>query len=225
MIGRLVFACVLIAGLTIGPAIVEGIYSNRWGIAPDMTAAADQLKSFPRDFGPWRYTQDGEPVSEMVSKALALAGYVSRGYVNREDGTTVSLLLMVGESGPLLRHPPYICYANRANEQVGPMTKLRADTTTPASEFNLLVYRRPQTLTNDRFLVAYGMTTGSAGSAWSAPQMPRVEFGGAPLLYKVQLLTLLDPSQDSEKGSAQLQKFAADFCTAFQTHVQSKGSR
>jgi hypothetical protein len=218
----MIMACVAAAALTVAPAIVEGIYSNRWGNPPDMAAAAEQLKNFPREFGSWRYLEDGEPVSDMVSNALALSGYVSRTYVNRDDGSTVMLLLMVGQSGPLLRHPPYICYANRANEQVGEMTKLPVDTTDPPSEFNLLVYRRPQTLTNDRFLVAYSMTT---DTIWSAPQMPRLEFGGAPLLYKVQLLTLLDPSQETEKGSAELQKFAADFCTVFQKHTRAHSDR
>lgn len=219
---RLTLACVLAVTFTIVPAIIEGIYSNRWGNHPDMRAAAEQLEHFPKEFGSWSYVREGEPVAEMVSKALSLAGYVSRSYTSREDGTVVSLLLMVGDSGPLIRHPPNICYANRANEQIGEMTKIRVDTTKPSSEFNLLVYRRPQSLTNDRFLVAYSM---SVGPIWSAPKMPRLEFGGAPLLYKVQLLTMLDPSQDTEKGSAELQKFASDFCTAFQKHLQPTGDR
>jgi hypothetical protein len=219
MIGRLTIACIAAAALTVAPAIIEGLYNNRWGVAPNMDAAAEQLKKMPRDFGHWTFVRDGEPVSDMVKEALALAGSLSRDYVNREDGTNVSLLLMVGESGPLMRHPPNICYANRANQQVGEMTKFHVDTTKPASEFNLLVYRRPQALTNDRFLVAYSM---AVGPKWSAPTMPRLEFGGAPLLYKVQMLTVLDPSQDTEKGIATLQKFADEFCSVFQERVVSK---
>lgn len=222
MIWRLSFACVLAVGLTIAPAIVEGIYNNRWGTPPDMVAAANQLQQLPRQMGPWTSARDGEPITETISTELGLAGYVSREYVNRENGARVSLLLMVGESGPLLRHPPYICYANRANQQVGEMTKLRIESTKPASEFNLLAYRRPQSLTNDRFLVAYSMAT---GSVWSAPQMPRLKFGGALLLYKVQLLTLLDPSQETDKGAAILEKFAADFCSSFQQYVHPDDKR
>ena len=213
MIGRLILACAAAAALTIAPAIVEGIYANRWGVAPDMHAAAEQLKKFPRDFGRWTFVRDAEPIADIIVRELRVAGSLSRDYVNRDDGTTVSLLLMVGESGPLIQHPPYICYANRANQQVGDMTKIHVDTTKPASEFNLLVYRRPQTVTNDRFLVAYSMAD---GPTWSAPKMPRLEFGGKPILYKVQLLTVLDPSQDSAKGEAVLQKFAEDFCKVFQ---------
>ncbi len=215
---RLALACAAAAALTIAPAILEGRYANRWGDPPNLAAAAEQLKEFPREFGAWKYVGDGDPVSEAVCRELGLAGYVSRSYAHRENGSVMSLLLMVGQSGPLIRHPPYICYANRANEQLGDMTAFQVETTKPASQFNLLEYRRPQSLTNDRFLVAYSM---AAGSTWSAPRMPRVAFGGAPKLYKVQLLTLLDPSQDREKGAALLRSFADDFCAAFQQLLQA----
>ena len=220
MRGRLALACAAAAALTIAPAILEGLYANRWGNPPDFAAAADQLKGFPQEFGAWKFVSDGDPVSEYVARELGLAGYISRSYAHRENGSVVSLLLMVGQSGPLLRHPPNVCYANRANEQVGEMTTFHVETTKPASQFNLLEYRRPQSLTNDRFLVAYSM---AASPTWSAPRMPRVEFGGAKKLYKVQLLTLLDPSQDHEKGAAILQGFAADFCAAFQLQLQADG--
>ncbi len=75
---RLTFACVLVATFTIVPAIIEGIYSNRWGIRPDMSAAAEQLEHFPKEFGPWSYVREGDPVSDAVSRALSLAGYVWR---------------------------------------------------------------------------------------------------------------------------------------------------
>ena len=71
------------------------------------------------------------------------------------------------------------------------MTKLQVSTTNPAGEFNLLEYKRARSVTNDRFLVAYGLAT---DAIWKVPAMPRIEFGAAPLLYKVQLLTALDPS-------------------------------
>ncbi len=112
---------------------------------------------------------------------LAWQGMSGASYTNRDDGTAVSLLLMVGDSGPLIRHPPYICYANRANEQIGEMTKIRVDTTKPASEFNLLVYRRPQSLTNDRFLVAYSM---SVGPIWSAQKCLVSSLAARPFFTK-----------------------------------------
>src|SRR4029079_15333811 len=101
--------------------------------------------------------------------------------------------------------------------QIGEMTKVQAKTTTPAGEFNLLEYKRARTVTNDRFLVAYGLAT---DAIWKVPDMPRIAFCAAPMLYKVQLLTALDPSQSREVGARLLKLFADDFSAAFQTHVQ-----
>ncbi len=218
MSGKILIALAAAAVLTIGPALIEGQYVNRWGTPPDLEGASDQVEKFPREFGPWTFVQDGDVLSDEVCRELGIAGYMTRTYTNRSNSTLVKVLLMVGQSGPLLRHPPYICYANMANEQLGDMTKMQATTTTPAGEFNLLEYKKARTVTNDRFLVAYGMAT---DAIWKVPVSPRIEFGAAPMLYKVQLLTALDPSQTREAGAALLQQFANDFAAAFQKHLQS----
>jgi hypothetical protein len=212
----LILALVAVAALTIVPALIEGHYVNRWGTPPDLAGASERVGSFPREFGAWTFVEDGEPLHPDVCTALAIEGYISRAYKNKKSGAIVRVLLMVGQSGPLLRHPPYICYANLANEQIGDMTKLQATTTTPPGEFNLLEYKQARTVTNERFLVAYGLAT---DATWKVPAMPRIEFGAAPLLYKVQFLTGLDPSQSREVGTALIQQFVNDFCAAFQTHV------
>jgi hypothetical protein len=216
MSARLILALIAVAALTIVPALIEGHYVNRWGTPPDLAGASQRVGNFPREFGPWTFVEDGEPLHPEVCRELGIEGYMTRAYKNRNSGAVVRVLLMVGQSGPLLRHPPYICYANMANEQIGDMTKLQATTTTPASEFNLLEYKRARTVTNDRFLVAYGLAT---DAIWKVPAMPRIEFGAAPLLYKVQLLTALDPSQSREVGSGLIKQFADEFSAAFQTHV------
>ena len=215
MIGRIVLASIVAATLTIAPALIEGHYLNRWGTPVDLTAAAKQVEAFPRELGAWTFANEGEKLPEIVCKELGLAGYVTRSYSHRETGAMANVLLMVGQPGPLVRHPPDICYANRANEQVGDADNLPVAATTPPSEFKLLEYKRPQSVTNDRFLVAYGM---SKGDSWHVPNMPRLEFGAAPLLYKVQLLVALDPSQSREQGQELIQQFAGEFCRAFQEH-------
>lgn len=204
--------------LTVGPAIIEGHYVNRWGKPPDLAGASDQIEKFPREFGKWKFVEAGEPLSDEVCSELGIAGYISRTYSNQQTHALVRVLLMVGQSGPLLRHPPYICYASMANEQIGDMTKMQASTTSPAGEFNLLEYKRAHSVTNDRFLVAYGLAT---DAIWKVPVLPRIEFGAAPMLYKVQLLTALDPSQSRETGAALLKEFADEFAAAFQKHLQS----
>ncbi len=213
---QVILAIAAIVALTVVPALIEGKYVNRWGTPPDLESAAKRVESFPREFGNWTSVEDGEPLSPEVCRELGLVGYLTRIYKHRETGQMVRVLLMVGQSGPLLRHPPNICYANVANEQIGDMTKLQLSTTNPTGQFNLLEYKRAQSIANDRFLVAYSL---ASDATWKVPSMPRIEFGAAPLLYKVQLLTSLDPSQSRDTGVAILKQFAEEFSAAFQTHV------
>jgi hypothetical protein len=219
---KILIAVAAAAALTIGPALIEGHYVSRWGTPPDLTGASDQVQSFPQEFGQWKFAEAGDELSEDVCHELGIAGYISRTYSNQKTRSHVRVLLMVGQSGPLLRHPPYICYASMANEQIGDMTKMQASTTSPAGEFNLLEYKPAHAVTNDRFLVAYGMAT---DAIWKVPALPRIEFGAAPMLYKVQLLTALDPSQSRETGAALLKEFADDFAAAFQKHLQTTAAK
>jgi hypothetical protein len=220
MIARLALACVAAAALTIAPALIEGKYLNRWGKPADMLSAAKQVEGFPREFGAWRFQSEGDQLAPMVTRELALSGYLTRSYVHRDRGDVVNVLLMVGQPGPLVRHPPNICYTNRANEQIGATTKFEVKSTTPPSEFSLLEFKRPDSVVNDRFLVAYALAT---GPVWEVPALPRLEFGASPLLYKVQFLQTLNPEQSKDSGAATLQQFANDFCAAFQKHLQSHG--
>lgn len=214
----LILALVAIAALTIVPALIEGSYVNRWGKPPNLAGASQRVGSFPRQFGVWKFLADGDPLHPEVCRQLGIEGYLSRAYKNSDSGAVVRVLLMVGQSGPLLRHPPYICYANMANEQLGDMTKFQTAATKPPGEFNLLEYKQARSVTNDRFLVAYGLAT---GAAWKVPTMPRIEFGAAPLLYKIQILAALDPSQSRADGEALIKQFADDFAAAFRDHIKA----
>ncbi len=221
MIGRLTIACLAAAVLTIAPALIEGKFLNRWGEPADLIAAAKQIESFPRDFGHWKFRSEGDKLPDMVCEELALSGYVTRSYVHAESGAVVNVLLMAGQAGPLVRHPPNICYTNLANQQIGETTKLQVKTTAPPSEFNLLEFKRSQSVVNEHFLVAYAMST---GPGWQVPRMPRIEFGAAPLLYKVQFLTTLGADQSKEDATAVIQQFADEFCAQFQKLVQTRGT-
>lgn len=214
MKSRLIVAALLIVLLTVVPALIAGQYGKRWGASDDDQAVASQLLKFPTEFGVWRMVAEGEPLSDTVKEELGVASYVSRQYENRENGATVTLLLMVGQSGPLLRHPPNICYANRANRQVGETTTVKTTTAKPESEFTAIEYERPDSVTSDRFVVAYGMTT---GTNWAVPKYPRIEFGAAPYLYKVQILAPLKQQQSTNSKVETLEKFANDFSSAFMT--------
>lgn len=179
-------AVALIAILTVPPALLQGRYVHRWQTPEAQVDAATHLEELPREFGRWRAVEDGEPLSAEVCQELGLSGNIKRTYVDVDSGTQIDLLLMVGASGKLVRHPPNICYGNRANQQVGVMETISTTGVEPASSLSLIEYRRDAEAAGTRFLVAYGFST---GEEWSSPKWPRMEFGGEPMLYKMQLLT------------------------------------
>lgn len=179
-------AVVVIALLTVPPALLQGRYVHRWQTPKTEMEAATHLNKLPREFGRWRAVEDGEPLSAEVCRELGLSGNIKRTYLNVDSGVTIDLLLMVGASGQLVRHPPNICYGNRANQQVGEIETISTTGVEPASSLSLLEYSRNAEAMGTRFLVAYGFST---GQEWSSPKWPRMKFGGEPMLYKMQLLT------------------------------------
>src|SRR5215213_8003112 len=99
---RLILALSAVAGLTVVPALIEGHYVNRWGTPPDLEGASQRVEKFPREFGHWTFVDEGEPLHPEVCRELGIQGYLTRTYKNRDSGVVVRVLLMVGQSGPLL---------------------------------------------------------------------------------------------------------------------------
>lgn len=205
----------LLSSLTVLPAVIHGHYSNRWGEEFDLSQAAKRLQEFPAVIAEWEMSAEGERLREDVVHELGLAGYLTRDYRNRRTGQVVGLLLMVGQPGPLVRHPPDICYANRANVPIGNPELLVVDDAQSESRLRVLHYRRRSPIVTT-FCVAYGHTT---DGAWDAPKWPRLEYGAEPVLYKVQILysEQLDSSQEEIAGA--VQDFARVFVKTFRQHL------
>lgn len=116
--GRTTLAAMLVGVvvLTSVPAIVQGVLTRRWSGKADISGAATRLVEFPTKFGDWQQQGDEEKVPEEALRELQCAGCFNRHYVNQRLGRDVTVIVMVGPAGPLIRHPPEICYGNRANE-------------------------------------------------------------------------------------------------------------
>ena len=172
--------------LTAGPAVVHGVWSRRWRNPADVEAAARIVEEFPRQFGDWKQQGDDEKLPDEAVRELQCAGYFDRHYVNQKLGRDVTVLLMVGPSGPLIRHPPEICYGTRANKLLHDPTNVKVNTPDAQSHlFRFLQYKNPGAASGE-FSVCYAWTP---DGTWNVPDYPRVRFGGEPLLYKLQVLT------------------------------------
>jgi hypothetical protein len=179
----------MVAGLvvlTAVPAIVQGVLTRRWSGKADLSGAAARLAEFPTKFGDWQQQGDDEQVPEEALRELQSAGCFNRHYVNQRLGRDVTVIVMVGPAGPLIRHPPEICYGNMANQLVAKPVDIDLTTSDSVSHrLRLLRYANPRAVSGE-FSVCYGW---SENGVWDAPAYPRVVYGGAPMLYKMQVLT------------------------------------
>jgi hypothetical protein len=180
---------VMLVGLVVlsaGPAIVQGVLSRRWGGVADISGAAARLVEFPSQFGDWQQHGDDEAVPDEALRELQCAGYFNRHYVNQRLGRDVTVIVMVGAAGPLIRHPPEICYGNRANKLLGQPSDIEVKTSDSVRhKLRLLRYENPRAVSGE-FSVCYGW---SVKGTWDVPPYPRVQYGGAPMLFKMQVLT------------------------------------
>lgn len=184
--GKVMAMLVTLVVLTAVPAVVEGLWSRRWNDAGDIARAARELEAFPNQFGDWKEQGEEEKLPDEAVRELQCAGYFNRRYVNQKLGRDVTVMLMVGPSGPLIRHPPEICYGNRANKLL--QNPQLVDVTSPDQRIHtlrLLRYKNPGASSGE-FSVCYGW---SEDGVWTVPEYPRLRFGGAPVLYKLQVLT------------------------------------
>lgn len=197
--------------LTAVPAVVHGVWSRRWDNTQELAVSAQKLEDLPRQFGNWKAQGDDEAMPEEAIRELQCAGYFNRRYVNQKLGRDVTVMLMVGPSGPLIRHPPEICYGNRANKLLQDPTDIGITTSDSRRHtFRLLRYKNPSSVSGE-FSVCYGW---SDDGTWSVPSSPRVRFGGAPLLYKIQVLTA-DAAPADDKLPAATAEFLAEFLPLF----------
>ena len=209
-------AIVIVILLTALPAIQQGRLMNRWGEPPNLGAAGSRLHEFPRQMGHWRSGPDQKPLSQPVCEELGLVEHFRRQYAHDKTGEQIEVLLMVGTPGKLVRHPPDVCYANRANQQLGDTVPLEFASKSTTQQFKVLHFKRAKLPMESDFLVAYAFTTGSG--AWLAPTSPRMEFGAEPLLYKLQVLS----ESTGQAGMKQLEEFLTDFVDAFPSVLVSE---
>ena len=206
---KFALAIIAVVVLTSVPAILQGRFVNRWGQPANLAVAGEQLHRFPRQVGDWQSAEDQRPLSDAVCRELGLVEHFHRQYVHQLSRDRVDVLLMVGPSGRLVRHPPNVCYANRANQQVGSAAQLKVRSGVEDHEFNLLRFQRSITPDPSDFWVAYGYAAETGN--WAAPNSPRMMYGGAPVLYKLQVLSEVP----KEGGYEQLREFIEQFVQEF----------
>ena len=184
--------------ITLSSGIVYGRLSQRWGAAPDLVAAAQHLQTFPTRLGTWELLEE-KPMSENATRMLECAGHIHRDYIDRKTGQTISMFVIVGPPGPTAVHTPEICYSSRAYTRQGERrtTKL-TDVNQNPSTFWSVRMRSRSVIGGDTLSVYYAWND---GTGWQASESPRFEYGGRPMLYKIQLAGRVADKSENETTS------------------------
>ena len=182
------------AALLILSGVGHGLWTGRWQESVALAGAVDRFDRIPLTIGDWQ----GQPATALDPKILARAGFsgsLARHYVNRRDGSQVSVLLVCGPPGPISLHPPEICMAGAGFEAMAATGKVLARYGSPAqtAEFWAATFRKPGPSgpTHVNVFWSWGAT-----GTWTVPDYPRLAFGAHPVLYK--LYVSRQAAQDDE---------------------------
>jgi hypothetical protein len=185
---------VAIISLTIPAAWFHGVTLHRWDHQLQRDRFEHVLDDLPDVMGSWQMVAEGRPLSANVQRKLQLWAYTHRIYQHQRTGQRVALLVLLGPSGPLVRHPPEICYDTRANQLLN-SRPLTVRLNKGVAEMRLLGFSSDSPASDD-FYVAYAF---GSDQQWTTPSSPRIAFAGKPMLYKIQALTEMSNERSTER--------------------------
>jgi len=200
--------------ITITSAVIHGRLNYRWGIPADLQQSADFVSAIPKQLGSWSLVADGKPMTEGVIAELGVTEYVSRVYANGND--SVTLLLMAGKTGRLIRHTPDICYGAAGNTFLNEPTPVALTVDGQEHQFRVLPIRPASELSGD-FVVVYGF---AHGGTFLSPATPRLTYHGLPAVEKIQVLCKCDPDKLDE-----IPKYAESFVQEVCRYMQTDQSK
>ncbi len=161
--------------------VVHGLWTDRWSESSDVSAAAARLDALPMKLGDWQ----GEALATSERPGGGLAGAVSRRYVHRPTGRSVTIFLGCGRPGPASIHTPDVCYAASGYEGDKKPYTLPATSAAPGSEFYTSLMRREKASDRTQFRIFWSW---SSGQKWEVAENPRFTFFSRPVLYKLYVL-------------------------------------
>lgn len=198
---------VVVSGLT------QGVVQRRWTNDEHLPEAALRLEDVPTTFGHW--TSEELSLTETEVSTGRIAGYIRREYRHAQTHSTVGVLLMVGEAGPISLHPPTVCLAGQGFQM------LRQPATTSVSLPDLKAegntcrvfwadFRSGQASDDLLTRLYWGWST---DGKWQAVETPRFTFAGEPLLYKLYVTERWRPSE-TRKDTAVAEQFLKELLPA-----------
>jgi hypothetical protein len=192
---------------------VQGTWTGRWSVAHELEEAAARIEQAPGDLGEWKASLDSID-ADSLARAGAVGSWV-RTYRHEGSGDVFSVILLCGRAGPIAVHRPEHCYRAAGYDIVTPITRttLHPPDGTPV-ELRTAVFSKPGPEGPSALRIYWTWYT---GSAWQAPESPRITFARLPALYKLYVIRpLARPEERLEGGpeTAFLQKLLPELAKA-----------
>jgi hypothetical protein len=192
------------AAILIASGVVHGLRTDRWGLDPDLEAAAARLDKVADNVGEW-HSRPTEMDRRQLKQAEVTA-HISRNYVNDRTGASVGVLIVCGRSGPISLHTPDVCYRGQGYVP-GKEDKYEVQVGDVPEEMWVAQFDKPAAPTFDALRIYWGWTT---DGIVKAPKEPRVAFNDQKVLYKVYVIRKLNsPEETAEKDPSR--EFLAQF--------------
>lgn len=178
----------------------HGVLTDRWG-GHEPELPAERAAALPMVLGDWDGTTidmaDSPYPEEMIRPSLV------RRYVSRSSGSTVTILLTWGRTGPLAVHTPRECYGG-LGYQYTPPTR-RTFPPGPAerpAEFWVARFSKPEAAAPEQLRIFWAW---NATGRWEAANDPRLAFWGKRTLYRLYVIRQMARAEEPLETDPALQ--------------------
>ncbi len=182
--------------LLIAGGVVHGLVTDRW-VHP-VEEEAIHLDLLPLSIENWdgqAIKPDLELLPEINPGAILL-----RRYVNRVDGSAVTLFLTTGRAGPMVaEHRPESCYPGAGfNYAMSPVNRsIPVGPDGRPQEFRVATFSKTERAAPIYLRLFWSW---SATGDWQVPENPRLTFAGQRRLYKLYVIRPLTRSTEPLDG-------------------------
>jgi hypothetical protein len=190
-------ALVLLAlAILIGTGLVHAVWTDRWGLPPEYTSAADRLARLPTKLGDWDGEWSEVDGAEYPQDVYGV-GVVGR-FVNAADGSRVTVYLALGRPGPMTVHTPELCYGGGGFRRAGSEERYETTYGSPArtAGFTHAVFTKASGPVPQHVRV---MWSWAAEGSWQAHTTPRFTLARHRLIAKLYLIKPVKGPADALK--------------------------
>lgn len=195
------------AFVVIGVGILaQGYHAERWSARTDekLQDFVPRIQEVPLVIGDWEGVE--QKIDSLQFEGSNAADAISRSYKNSVTGDTVSVYLAVGMAYHMTLHSPDQCYPLNGYSIVAEKSRTEVD-----CGFDNEVEFARSSFSRQREGVIQVLWTFSDDSIWYGPMVPKTAFARSGALYKLYIITEIQPGENPSATTRVGSEFAKEF--------------